>query len=249
MDWSFQLYSARDFQPWDKVLRTIAKDGYKQVEGFGGVYADPAAFRAELDKNGLTMPTAHFPIHMLEGDFATADKIARALGVETMICPHIAAEERPDDAAGWRAFGGRLANVGKTAKAAGYGFAWHNHDFEFVKLPDGSVPQEIILDVAPDIGWEFDIAWFYRGGDTNPWPWFKKYGQRLVAIHVKDIAKPGEGLDEDGWADVGHGTIDWKKIIETVRTETSTRYFVIEQDKPNDFERFSRRSIAAAKTY
>ena len=43
MNWSFQLYSARNFQPWDKVLKLLGRLGYKQVEGFGGVYADPAA--------------------------------------------------------------------------------------------------------------------------------------------------------------------------------------------------------------
>src|SRR5712672_2250085 len=59
MNWSFQLYSARNFQPWDQVLKLLAEAGYRQVEGFGGVYADAAALRAELDRNGLTMPSGH----------------------------------------------------------------------------------------------------------------------------------------------------------------------------------------------
>ena len=46
MNWSFQLYSARNFQPWDKVLKTLAQNGYKEVEGFGGVYSDPTGLRA-----------------------------------------------------------------------------------------------------------------------------------------------------------------------------------------------------------
>ena len=62
MNWSFQLYSARNFQPWDKVLKLLGEAGYKEVEGYGGVYADPAGLRKELDKNGLTMPTGHFSI-------------------------------------------------------------------------------------------------------------------------------------------------------------------------------------------
>ena len=41
MNWSFQLYSARNFQPWEGVLQTLGKLGYTQVEGFGGVYDDP----------------------------------------------------------------------------------------------------------------------------------------------------------------------------------------------------------------
>ena len=248
MDWSFQLYSARNFQPWEGVLQMLGKLGYSQVEGFGGVYDDPKACRAELDKNGLAMPTGHFSIDALEKDFDGVRKIADVLGVTLLICPYLLPEQRPADAAGWRGFGERLAKVGEMAKKAGYGFAWHNHDFEFKALADGSVPQDHILSAAPDIGWEMDLAWVVRGG-ADPLPWIEKHGKRIVAVHVKDIAKPGEGLDEDGWSDVGHGTIDWAGLIKTLRAKSAAKYFVMEQDNPNDIERFARRSIASVKNY
>ena len=248
MNWSFQLYSARNFQPWEGVLETLGKVGYTQVEGFGGVYDDPKAFRAELDKNGLAMPTGHFSIDALENDFDGVRKIADTLGITLLICPFLMPDQRPSDAAGWRGFGERLAKVGDAAKKASYGFAWHNHDFEFKKLADGSVPQELILAAAPDIGWEIDVAWVVRGGD-DPLAWIDKYGKRISAVHVKDMAKPGEGLDEDGWSDVGHGTIDWAGLIKVLRAKSGAQYYVMEQDNPNDIERFARRSIAAVKTY
>ena len=248
MNWSFQLYSARNFQPWDKVLKLVAGAGYRQVEGFGGVYSDPAGFRAELDKNGLSMPTGHFSLDMLEKDFGGVRKIADALGIKLLICPHIAADQRPADAPGWRGFGERLAAVGETAKKAGYGFAWHNHDFEFQKLADGSVPQEHILASAHEIGWEIDVAWVVRGG-TDPLPWIDRHGARIAAVHVKDIARAGEGKDEDGWSDVGHGTIDWPGLMQALRSKTTAKYYVMEQDNPNDIKRFARRSIEAAKTF
>lgn len=248
MNWSFQLYSARNFQPWDKVLKLVADAGFTQVEGFGGVYGDPKGLRAELDTNGLTMPTGHFGLDMLEGDFGAAASIAETLGMKMVICPHIAAELRPHDAGGWRAFGERLAKVGETAKAAGYDFAWHNHDFEFKALPDGSIPQDHIMEVAPGIGWEMDVAWIIRGG-ADPHPWIDKYGRRITAVHVKDIAKAGENLDEDGWSDVGHGTVDWPGLMKAFGTKSAARYYVLEQDNPNDIERFAKRSIAAANAF
>ncbi|QKD01844.1 sugar phosphate isomerase/epimerase family protein [Mesorhizobium loti] len=248
MNWSFQLYSARNFLPWTGVLATLGKLGYTQVEGFGGVYDDPKAFRAELDKNGLAMPTGHFSIDALEKDFDGVRKTAEALDIKLLICPYLLAEQRPTDAAGWRGFGERLAKVGEVAAKAGYGFAWHNHDFEFKALADGSVPQDHILSSAPGIGWEMDLAWVVRGG-ADPLPWIEKHGKRIVAVHVKDIAKPGEGLDEDGWSDVGHGTIDWAGLIKLLRAKSATKYFVMEQDNPNDIERFARRSIASVKSY
>lgn len=248
MDWSFQLYSARNFQPWDKVLKMLGEVGYKQVEGFGGVYEDPKALKAELDKNGLAMPTAHFSMDMLENDFDGVRRIADTLGVRLLVCPYLAAELRPTDTAGWRAFGDRLGAVGKKAKAAGYDFAWHNHDFEFKPLPDGSLPQAHILSAAPDIGWEMDVAWIVRGG-ADPMQWIGRHGRRIVAVHVKDIAKPGQGLDEDGWSDVGYGTIDWANLIKALGTQSSVRYYIMEQDNPNDIERFARRSLESARKY
>jgi sugar phosphate isomerase/epimerase len=247
MNWSFQLYSARKFLPWDKILKLVADAGYRQVEGFGGVYDDPAGFRAELDKNGLAMPTGHFSVDMLETDFDGARRIADALGVTLMIAPFLMPEARPSDTAGWRGFGERLGAIGEKAKQAGYGFAWHNHDFEFKPLADGSVPMEHILSAAPGVGWEIDAAWVVRGG-ADPLPWIDRHGRRISAVHVKDIAKQGEGLDEDGWADVGHGTVDWPKLYKALR-KTPAKYFIMEQDNPNDIGRFARRSIAAAKSW
>ncbi|AWC20815.1 Xylose isomerase-like TIM barrel [Aminobacter sp. MSH1] len=248
MDWSFQLYSARNFQPWEDVLKTLASLGYTQVEGYGGVYENPEAFRAELDKNGLSMPSGHFGIDMLERDFGAAKGIAETLGMKLIACPWLEPAERPTDADGWRAFGRRLAAIGRKARDAGFDFAWHNHDFEFVPVAGGLVPQRLILEAAPDIGWEMDVAWVIRGGD-DPLHWIEEFGPRIVAAHVKDIAPDGEAKDEDGWSDVGHGVVDWAGLVIALRNRTPAQYFVMEHDNPADFERFARRSIAAATTF
>jgi sugar phosphate isomerase/epimerase len=248
MDWSFQLYSGRNFTPWENVLGTVAQAGYRQVEGFGGLYQDEAALRAMLDRRGLSMPTAHFGLDLLESDFPRAAEIARTLGVRTIICPHIAADLRPSDEAGWRAFARRLAAVAEKCRAAGLEFAWHNHDFEFHQTADGVVPMRVILDAAPEIGWEIDVAWVVRGG-ADPLAWIDEYGTRIIAAHVKDIAPEGDAADEDGWADVGHGVLDWKAIFAALRQHTGARVFVMEHDNPNDIERFAQRSIASARTF
>lgn len=248
MDWSYQLYSSRNHTPWTTVLQTLGKAGYKGVEGFGGVYEDPKAFRAELKANGLKMPTAHFSIEMLEKQFAKADEIAKALGVKIMICPYLNADDRPKDVKGWIAFGKRLEKVALKAKAAGYGFAWHNHDFEFHLLPDGSSPMRHILEAAPNVGWEMDVAWVIRGG-TDPSVWIAAYGSRIVSVHVKDIAKAGTNVDQDGWSDVGSGVVDWKGLYKLLRAKTKAKHFVMEHDKPADAASFAKRSIAAANKF
>lgn len=248
MDWSFQLYSARNFQPWEDVLKTLAALGYKQVEGFGAVYDDPAAFRALLDENGLAMPSGHFGIDLLETDFARVEKIATTLGIKLIACPWLEPAERPTDADGWRALGRRLEAIGTKARDAGFEFAWHNHDFEFAPLADGAVPLRLMLEAAPGIGWEMDVAWVIRGG-CAPLSWIDEFGSRILAVHVKDIAAHGTAPGEDGWCDVGHGSVDWAGLLMALRNRTPARHFVMEHDNPADFERFARRSIEAARRF
>ncbi|MBI12031.1 MAG: hypothetical protein CL934_03410 [Deltaproteobacteria bacterium] len=51
-----------------------------------------------------------------------------------------------------------------------------------------------------------------KGPCSNPKDWIVEYGNRLCAVHFKDLDVDGENTDEDGWADVGHGVIDWHLI-------------------------------------
>ncbi|MFK0385610.1 sugar phosphate isomerase/epimerase family protein [Agrobacterium sp. NPDC090273] len=249
----FQLYSARNFLPFSHIFKKLAAAGYKQVEGYGAMYAslDEAglkALREELDANGLSMPTGHFGLDLLEGDPKKALNIAKVLGVKAIYCPYLMPDQRPADAAGWFAFGKRLQEVGKPFVDSGLTFGWHNHDFEFKTLADGSTPQEQILAGGPDLNWEADIAWIVRG-DADPFSWIESYGKRITAVHVKDIAPKGENTDEDGWADVGHGTLDWKGLIDALKSKSATKNFVVEHDNPKDIDRLISRSIASFKSY
>jgi hypothetical protein len=86
MDYSFQLYSARNEKSLDDTLKTLKSLGYAQVEGWGGQFADPAALAASLKNAGLVMPTAHMGYTQLE-DTDAALKIAETVGIETVYCP------------------------------------------------------------------------------------------------------------------------------------------------------------------
>ena len=250
---AYQLYSARNFPPLSAIFEKLGKAGYGEVEGFGGIYAELdesglRSLRADLDKNGLVMATGHFSPDFLDGNVEKSLQIAKILGMDSIYAPHLMPDQRPTDAAGWLAFGKRLQEMSKPYKDAGYEFGWHNHDFEFVKLSDGSLPIERIFEGAPGITWEADIAWVVRGG-ADPYAWVEKLGDRISAVHVKDISPAGEAADEGGWADVGHGTIGWAKLLPVVKAKTKAKHFVVEHDNPNDIDRNITRSIASFKTY
>lgn len=247
MNFSFQLYSARNVSPLNSIFPTLAELGYTQVEGFGALYGEAERLAADLKAAGLSMPTGHFGLDQLE-DADSAARIAETLGVETIMCPFVMPADRGETDEDWTKFGERLASIGKALGDRGYPFAWHNHAFEFEPTPTGNMPIDLILGAAPDIGWEFDVAWGVKG-NQDPIAWVEKYADRIVAIHVKDIAPEGECLDEDGWADAGHGTMDWPAIMSAVKSKTAAKWFVMEHDKPSDVTRFATRSIEAAKTF
>ena len=245
---SFQLYSARDHQPWTDVIAMLAKAGYTDVEGFGGVYDEPEKFRALLDQHNLTMSSGHFfPPAMFETDKKKVIKIAKILGMRNIYCPYVLPEERKNTTAGWKAFGKRLAAANDFIRGEGYGFGWHNHDFEFAKLPDGSTPHERIFDAAPSIDWEIDVAWIVRA-KQNPIKWIKAYKDRITSVHVKDIAEKGKNLDQDGWCNVGEGTVKWPEIFKALQGGRVMHY-VMEHDNPKDISSFAKKSIAFCKKY
>lgn len=245
-EFSFQLYSARNFPPLTEVFALLSRQGYSQVEGFGGVYGDPTAVRADLDANGLSMPTGHFGLDQLR-DKAGTLAIAKALGVKTIICPFVSQERWKQSDAEWVSLARELGEFAKSYREEGFGFAWHNHHFEFWPLESGRPPMDIILQEAPEVDWEIDVAWVVRG-DDDPKRWIEAHADRIIAVHLKDIAPKGEAEDEDGWADLGHGTVPWKDLFSTIKDRTNAEYFVMEHDNPSDLERFASRSIATAKT-
>jgi sugar phosphate isomerase/epimerase len=246
MDFSYQLYSARNEKSLDDTLRTLKSLGYAQVEGWGGQFSDPEALARSLKNAGLVMPTAHMGMQQLM-DTSAAIKIAQTVGIQTVFCPAPPTPDYREGTGDWQKLADDLAKIAAAFKAAGLGFGYHNHHWEFGTLAGGKRPIELILG-SPDMQWEMDLAWVVKAGE-DPLAWIDKLGSRISAIHVKDIAPAGEALDEDGWADVGFGTLDWKSLLATAKQKTKAQYFVMEHDKPSDALRFARRSIESVKKW
>lgn len=242
---SYQLYSSRN---WDveETFAMLADLGINEVEGFGPYFDDIEKTKSLLDAYGLTMPTAHFALDLVETDPDRVIDVAKKIGIQTIVIPFVAPENRPSSAQGWKEFGERLVSASKPVLNAGLGFAWHNHDFEMVPV-DGQAPLDLIAAASEDIQIELDLAWIKFSGE-DPVQWIEKYSGRLVAVHVKDIAPVGENADEDGWADVGYGTMDWPAIKRAMDAALVRRY-VIEHDNPNDHKRMAQRSLATVQSF
>lgn len=244
---SYQLYSSRKFPDLARQLGMLAETGFRHVEPYDALVADPAGFKDALDRFGLTAPTAHVSLPSLREDFDGTMRALRGIGVRIAILPYIAPDARPSGPAGWRELGAELLNYAKRAAEHDLQFGWHNHDFEFVPCDDGSLPLDLILGDDPALRWQADIAWMARAGQ-DPAIWLERYASRIIGLHVKDVAPEGALAEEDGWADVGHGRLDWPTLLPAMRA-TDAEVWTLEHDNPSDDSRFARRSLATVSEW
>ena len=236
---SFQLYSSRRFPPIESQLDILSGIGFDAVETYGDAYgSDAPGFRRKLDDRGLACPSAHIALDLLDSDRGSVIAIARALGAETVVAPNIAPDRRPTTVAGWRALSQSLADHARALIEEGLRLAWHNHDFEFRPLRDGSRPIDHIL-AATGVLFEADIGMMARAG-VDPANELIKFADRLVALHVKDVA--GETTNaHGGWTDIGAGTQNWTAIWPAIAASRAD-LLVFEHDDPADFRRFAENS-------
>lgn len=223
-----QLYTVRDLmqQDFEGTLARVAQIGYRQVEFAGYFGRTPEQVRAVLDQNGLTAPSAHLPIETLDQGWDAALDAAKTIGHRYLVVAWVPQERRPTLAA-WRQVGALFNRAGATAAEAGIGFAFHNHDYEFVPM-EGKLPYDVLLDATDPakVSMEMDLYWITKGGG-DPLAYFARYPGRFPMVHVKDMAA------DQSMVDVGAGTIDWAKIFRHHR-QAGIEYYFVEHDQPKD---------------
>jgi sugar phosphate isomerase/epimerase len=195
----------------------------------------------------MSAPTAHVGLDRLRADPVAASRMCRDLGIQTIYAPAPPPGERDGGETEWTAIGRELNGIGKVVTTEGLKFGWHNHHWEYGKAADGKRYIDILLEQAPDLLWQADIAWTVRGG-ADPVTELKRYANRIEAVHVKDLAPAGQCEDEDGWADPGHGVLDWSTLLPVLK-DIGVKLFVAEHDKPNDVARFARRAYATVAAW
>ncbi len=222
-----QLYTVRELFAADPVgtLEKVAKIGYREVEYGGGGYdtMDHALLRKTMDRLGLTSPSIHVGYDALLDNFDTSVAMAKTLGAETIVLPFMVEKHR--NATAWDAALVNINRFGEKLKAAGLGFAYHNHDFEFTVKPDGiSLYDRLVKATNPAlVKLELDLYWaIYAGQD--PQALIRKLAGRIYAYHVKDM-RPDRSMTA-----VGAGTIDFASIFK-LNGLAGARHFYVENDQ------------------
>ncbi len=233
-----QLYTLRSLfddslATFDKVIASVAEMGYQAVETAGLPDANPSEIKAVLDNHGISVCSAHIALMTLEADFKSQVSTHKALGNIDLVVPFLPMNLRASNAEEWKVLGNRISQIAKACEQADVNLHYHNHEFEMVSF-DGVTGLELLADAAGKdlLNVELDLAWVVRGG-KDPIELLDRLSGRIKRVHVKDIAPEGENTEEDGWADVGHGTLDWANILPKA-VEAGAEVFIVEHDNPKD---------------
>jgi sugar phosphate isomerase/epimerase len=228
-----QLYTVRSEagQDFAGTLRRLAEGGAKAVEfaGYGGM--PMGEVQALLDELDLRVAGAHIPLATWEEnpDAALADLVV-AEG-EYAVVPWLPPERR-GSAAETRELAANLNRWSALAKAAGVGFAYHHHDFEFFPLPDGN--GDTIFSIIRDetdpalVGIEVDVYWAARAG-VDPAHLLGELQGRVPLVHLKDLGAAPDHAD----LPAGEGTLRWDEVLPAA-SAAGARWWIIEQDNPVD---------------
>ena len=226
-----QVYSVRNelSQNFDSTLAALSEIGFDQIEAYGlstdgSLFGmEPAAYKAAVESHGMKLLTSHATYFTAE-EAPVMIKAAKEAGLEYVIIPWLNEDLRKD----YDAIAENLNEVGTLFKEAGIGFAYHNHDFEFIQTEDGRIPMEVLLeDTDPElVDFQLDLYWVVKAGH-DPMELINKYPGRFIAYHVKDS-------DEDlNQTTVGSGIIDFKTILLN-KDLAGYKYYFVEDERTDD---------------
>lgn len=243
-----QLYSVREMLPKDYLgtLKQVAAAGYREVEAAGFYGHTPTQVKAAMDEAGLSCVSAHYSYNDLNKSFDEIVAFAKELGLRYVICsfPGIKDPSRLTDHSfraqvesftleDYRWNADRFNAWGRQVKAAGMQFGYHNHTMEFARK-EGVVPfDELIRLTDPElVTFEMDCGWVTVGGG-DPAAYLQRYPKRITMLHVKDFkasTKPATVVDPPAAAELGQGTVDFRRIFEAAKGANIRHYFVEQED-------------------
>ncbi|TWG91094.1 sugar phosphate isomerase/epimerase [Luteimonas sp. J16] len=227
-----QMYTLRNAGSLEDQLRIVQDAGVRAVETVGTQNVPADELKRLLEQYGIQPVSAHVALTELRDDIDGVVAFHRAIGNRVLVVPWLQEAERPADAEGWRALGRELGDLARRLQAMDMQLAYHNHDFELVDF-DGKTGLELLFEAAgPALAVELDLAWVARAG-RDPAQFLGRFPGRVFAVHAKDNAPDGQARDEQGFAALGQGVLDWDAILPAA-ADVGVQWYIIEHDLPRD---------------
>lgn len=222
--------------------------GFTEVECYAGGKLSAKAYRRMLDDVGLTCPSTHldFDPANLQAAFADANalgaKFAASSSLRSALTPKVAwnSDFSLDEAQRTA----ELANrIGEAAKRAGLQYAYHNHEYEFADVGEGTSGYDVLLrETDRDlVKFEIDCGWMAFAG-RRPEDYLSKDPGRFPMLHIKDYQAAGttpapkkkkkkDKRPDMVGAELGRGTVDYRPIFAAAR-KAGVQHFFAEQEGP-----------------
>lgn len=232
---------------FENVMRRIKAMGYDGVELAGLYGLKPEYIRDTLKEIGLVPISAHVPLADMIADLDKVVNDYATIGVRYMAIPYLPEENRYPEK-GYQEFIGEAKKISAALKAKGITLLYHNHNFEFEKVADGTFElDDIYRQLTPDeLQTELDLCWVKVAGQ-DPAAYVRKYSDRCPVVHYKDFIKEGnpknlykligiETKEEEHdtgvfeFRPVGFGQQIWDPILKATE-ESCAGWVIAEQDE------------------
>lgn len=252
---------------WDgkdaQAIKEISELGFPGIQLRSNILKDygdrPDALRALLQQNKLEM------VALSSGGVSIApnseaDEIAKHIknakfvkavgGRFLQVTDSARPKERKPDVSDFKQLGHILSEIGKRAADIGVPLGYHNHMASL-----GEAPDEIdrILDAADAryVKLELDIAHYQQGGG-DPTRAIKKYHDRLLFLHIKDV-EDIQPVDSRGRAyrfvELGRGRVDLPSVFSALKEVKFRGWAIVELDSVPDTTRTPKECAEISKKY
>ncbi|KQT18384.1 xylose isomerase [Chryseobacterium sp. Leaf404] len=233
---AIQLYTVRHSisKNLEETFERLAKLGFSEFEiyGYNETFFGKTAkeFNQILKSNGLKVISSHHRTGMTDNENGTLLKNwektledLNFIGAKYAVCSYLPEAERSVES--YRKLPEILENAGKISKQNGIQLAYHNHDFEFLKMDEKRNFYDFILENTSSdlVKMELDLYWISKAG-LDPLVYFEKYPKRFPLWHVKDMK-----AETKNFAEVGNGTIDFIRIFKA-KEKAGLEHWFVEQD-------------------
>jgi len=236
-----QTYSLRNQIKADgaKAYDYIKEQGITLVEiGLGNHYGmTKEELKATLDKLGVTPVAALGDLNYLINETDKAVEEAKFFGLKYVgvaWAPH----QAPMDEKQMLKIAEDFNTAGKKLKEYDIQFFYHIHGYEFYPWKDGQTLFDLLMEKTdPElVKMEMDVTWVVFPGQ-DPVKLFKKYPDRWVLVHLKDLKKGVEGnlsggTDVNNDVPLGTGQVDYPAVLKAAQ-EAGVKYYFIEDESDN----------------
>lgn len=234
-----QLFTVREPLANDVAgtIKKISSIGYEDCETYGydpvqGKYygLKASAFKQLLADNKMITTSGHYDFTKFFDK--SSDEMMRyvdqciegahALGQRYITWPWLDPAFRTLE--NFRLLTGKLNVIGERVSKAGLGFAYHNHDFEFVDYGGENGYNIIMRETDPAlVKLQMDLYWVAHSSKLSVSELISRQPGRFVMWHIKDMDKVNRDYSE-----LGNGSIDFSVILPEA-SRAGLQYYYIEQ--------------------